>query len=165
MKSYTSRFGCCVGCRTIEQTITYVATQWAAVTIHLSFNSAPPQASFLDKNPVLIRATCQGCDANPVECPPTILLLLVWSSPQPAINLRMRQVKRITASANQLYQTCLKLESRREESAEEIVQRSLCTIKIVSCATVRSGEDASYRRSKVVRHWTVVEYNVKRRRQ
>ncbi|KAK9679121.1 hypothetical protein QE152_g40259 [Popillia japonica] len=63
---------------------TYVATQCAAVTIHLSFNKAPPHANFFVRNPVFIKATCQGWEPNPVECPPTILLLLVYSSPQPA---------------------------------------------------------------------------------
>lgn len=40
--------------------LTYVATQCAAVTIHLSETKAPPHESFLLKNPDLIKATCQG---------------------------------------------------------------------------------------------------------
>lgn len=64
---------------------THVATQCAAVIIHLSLSKAPPQASFFVRNPVLIRATCQGCEPKPVEWPPTILLLRVYNSPQPKI--------------------------------------------------------------------------------
>lgn len=46
-------------------------------TSHLLFNSAPPQLNFLVRNPVLINATCHGCEPKLVGCPPTIRLDLV----------------------------------------------------------------------------------------
>jgi len=53
---------------------TYVATQWAAVTTHRLEINAPPQLSFLVRNPLLIKATCQGWEPKPVEWPPTMRL-------------------------------------------------------------------------------------------
>lgn len=53
---------------------TYVATQWAAVTTQRFETRAPPQLSLRDRNPLLIKATCQGWEPKPVECPPTIRL-------------------------------------------------------------------------------------------
>lgn len=39
---------------------------------HLLDSKAPPQLSFLVRNPVLISAACQGCVPKADECPPTI---------------------------------------------------------------------------------------------
>lgn len=61
-----------------------VATQCAAVTTHRFDTSAPPQLSLRDKNPDLINAACQGCDAKVVEWPPTMRFERVNNSPQPA---------------------------------------------------------------------------------
>lgn len=59
-----------------------VATQWAAVTTHRFDTNAPPQLNFRDRKPDLMSAACHGCDANAVECPPTIRFDRVYSSPQ-----------------------------------------------------------------------------------
>lgn len=87
---------------------THVATQCAAVTTHRLLSRAPPHDNFFDRNPDLIMAalnkyslflynsnanhthkyiihfyTCHGCVPKFDPCPPTILWLLAYNSPQP----------------------------------------------------------------------------------
>lgn len=90
-----------------------VATQCAAVTTHLQSNrakelesdnqslinwfylvdtNAPPQLSFLLRNPVLMSAACHGCEPNDVEWPPTIRFDRVYNSPQPRTSEQMQSI-------------------------------------------------------------------------
>lgn len=58
---------------------------------HRLLINAPPQLSFLVKNPVFTSAACHGCVPNCVECPPTIRLDLVYNSPQAKNTIQQRE--------------------------------------------------------------------------
>ena len=68
----------------------YIATWDNWRTFYLFDSKAPPQLNFFVRNPVLISAACQGCVPNELECPPTILFDLVYSSPQAETTLQKK---------------------------------------------------------------------------